>query len=110
METLITLLVGVLVAVGVYLLLSKEMLRIILGTAILSHAIHLLLLTMGGLKKGDVPLLQEGAAEYTDALPQALILTAIVISFAVTAFLLVLSYRVYQESGRGSELRGQRDE
>ncbi|AXI00320.1 Na(+)/H(+) antiporter subunit C [Sporosarcina sp. PTS2304] len=110
METLITLLVGVLVAVGVYLLLSKEMLRIILGTAILSHAIHLLLLTMGGLKKGDVPLLQEGAAQYTDALPQALILTAIVISFAVTAFLLVLSYRVYQESDRGSRLRGSQDE
>lgn len=110
METLITLLVGVLVMVGVYLLLSKEMLRVILGTAILSHAIHLLLLTMGGLKKGDVPLLHETAAEYTDALPQALILTAIVISFAVTAFLLVLAYRVYQESGRGPELRGRQDE
>ena len=110
METLITLLVGVLVAVGVYLLLSKEMLRIILGTAILSHAINLLLLTMGGLKKGDVPLLTETAAEYTDALPQALILTAIVINFAVTAFLLVLSYRVYQESSRGPGLRGRQDE
>lgn len=110
METLITLLVGVLVAVGVYLLLAKEMLRIILGTAVLSHAIHLLLIAMGGLKKGEVPLLQENAAQYTDALPQALILTAIVISFAVTAFLLVLSYRVHQESSRGLGLRGQEDE
>lgn len=110
METLITLLVGVLVTVGVYLLLSKEMLRIILGTAVLSHAIHLLLLTMGGLKKGEVPLLHEPASKYADALPQALILTAIVISFAVTAFLLVLSYRVYQESGKKPALRGQKDE
>lgn len=112
METLITILVGVLVAVAVYLLLSKSMLRIILGTAILSHAMHLLLMTMGGLKKGSVPLLHEEAAEYTDALPQALILTAIVISFAVTAFLLVLAYRTYQETKNDQigGLRGMEDE
>jgi len=54
---------------------------------------------MGGLKKGTVPLLGENAESYTDALPQALILTAIVISFAVTAFLLVLAYRTYKETG-----------
>ena len=52
METLITILVGVLVTVAVYLLLSKSLVRVILGTAILSHAVHLLLMTMGGLKKG----------------------------------------------------------
>ena len=85
METLITILVGVLVTVAVYLLLSKSLVRVILGTAILSHAVHLLLMTMGGLKKGAVPLLGENAESYTDALPQALILTAIVISFAVTS-------------------------
>ena len=55
METLITILVGVLVTVAVYLLLSKSLVRVILGTAILSHAVHLLLMTMGGLKKGAVP-------------------------------------------------------
>lgn len=97
METLIILLVGVLSAVAIYLLLSKNVIRVILGTAILSHAVHLLILTMGGLKTGTVPLLGEESETYVDALPQALILTAIVISFAVTAFILVLAYRAYQE-------------
>ena len=112
METLITILVGVLVTVSVYLLLSRSLIRVILGTAILSHAIHLLLMVMGGLKKGSVPLLGENAENYTDALPQALILTAIVISFAVTAFLLVLAYRTYIETGKDDlhELRGPIDE
>ena len=99
METLITILVGVLVTVAVYLLLSRSLIRIILGSAVLSHAVHLLLMTMGGLKKGAAPLLGEEAESYADALPQALILTAIVISFAVTAFLLVLAYRTYKETG-----------
>ena len=108
METLITILVGVLVTVAVYLLLSRSLIRIILGSAVLSHAVHLLLMVMGGLKKGSVPLLGENASSYTDALPQALILTAIVISFAVTAFLLVLAYRTYKETGSDDlhELRG----
>jgi multicomponent Na+:H+ antiporter subunit C len=112
METLITILVGVLVTVAVYLLLSRNLIRVILGTAILSHAVHLLLMTMGGLKKGSVPLLGENAESYTDALPQALILTAIVISFAVTALLLVLAYRTYKETGSDNlhELRGFKDE
>ena len=112
METLITLLVGVLVTVAVYLLLSRSFIRIILGSAILSHAVHLLLITMGGLKKGAAPLLSEEAESYTDALPQALILTAIVISFAVTAFLLVLAYRAYRETKSDDlyELRGYKNE
>lgn len=112
METLITILVGVLVTVAVYLLLSRNLIRVILGTAVLSHAVHLLLMTMGGLKKGSVPLLGENAESYTDALPQALILTAIVISFAVTAFLLVLAYRTYKETGSDDldVLRGIKDE
>jgi multicomponent Na+:H+ antiporter subunit C len=112
METLITILVGVLVTVAVYLLLSRNLIRVILGTAILSHAVHLLLMTMGGLKKGNVPILGENAESYTDALPQALILTAIVISFAVTAFLLVLAYRTFKETGADDldALRGVKDE
>lgn len=100
METLMILLAGVLVTVGTYLMLSKSILRLILGSSVLSHAVHLLLMTLGGLKTGGAPLIgshQEG--QFTDALPQALILTAIVIGFAVTAFFLVLAYRVYQETG-----------
>lgn len=112
METLIILLVGVLTAVAIYLLLSRSLIRVILGTAILSHAVHLLILSMGGLKTGTVPLLGEEAESYVDALPQALILTAIVISFAVTAFVLVLAYRAYQELGTVdlNEMRGANDD
>lgn len=112
METLIIILTGVLVSVATYLFLSRNVIRIILGTAVLTHAAHLLIMTMGGLKTGGVPVLGEENATFTDALPQALILTSIVISFAVTAFLLVLAYRLYQESRSDnlSELRGIVDE
>ncbi|HLT54619.1 MAG TPA: NADH-quinone oxidoreductase subunit K, partial [Bacillota bacterium] len=92
METLITILTGILVAVATYLILSRNVQKVVLGTAILSHAAHLLIMTMGkGLKSGSVPILGEGPA-YVDPLPQALILTSIVISFAVTALLLVIAY------------------
>ncbi|AZK46428.1 Na(+)/H(+) antiporter subunit C [Paenibacillus lentus] len=112
METLIIILTGVLVSVATYLFLSRNVIRIILGTAVLTHAAHLLIMTMGGLKTGGVPVLGEDSTTFTDALPQALILTSIVISFAVTAFLLVLAYRLYQESRSDnlSELRGIVDE
>ena len=105
-------LIGILVAVATYLILSRNIIRVILGTAVLSHAAHLLILTMGDLKRGSVPLLKEANAPYADALPQALILTAIVISFAVTAFILVLAYRAYQDIGTDDldALRGTNDE
>lgn len=108
METLIVILVGILVAVATYLILSRNIIRVILGSAVLSHAAHLLILTIGGLKKGAVPILGQSDGPYTDALPQALILTAIVISFATTAFLLVLAYRMYKTNGSDDfgELRG----
>lgn len=112
MESLMMILIGVLVTVGTYLILSRNLIRVILGTAVLSHAVHLLILTMGGLKKGVVPLLSQSEGPFTDALPQALILTAIVISFATTALLLVLAYRTYKMNGSDDlqELRGMSDE
>ncbi len=112
METLIILLTGFLVSVAVYLLLSRSLVRVIIGTSLLSHAVHLLLLTMGGLKKGGVPIIGEKTLAYTDALPQALILTAIVINFGVTALFLVLAFRTYQETGTEQldQLRGMADE
>lgn len=112
METVMIILSGILVTVATYLLLSKNMIRIVLGTAILTHAGHILLITMGGLKDSSVPLLGENATNYVDALPQALILTSIVISFGVTAFFLVLIYRTYEQLGTDSldMLRGMRDE
>jgi multicomponent Na+:H+ antiporter subunit C len=99
MEIVMAVVIGILFMCATYLMLSKSILRIIVGTGLLSHGAHLLILTMGGLKQGSVPLLSEEAASYVDPLPQALILTAIVISFGVTAFLLVLAYRAYQELG-----------
>ena len=112
MEVLMSITIGCLFAIGVYLILTRNLLRIVLGTAILSHGAHLLLLTMAGLKTGAPPLLGEHADAYTDPLPQALILTSIVISFGVTSLFLVLSYRLYNESGTDDtdRLRGSNDE
>ena len=99
MELVIALAIGVLFSVGVYLVLSKSLLRILLGTSLITHGVHLLLLTMSGLKTGAAPLLGEKAEAYVDPLPQALILTSIVISFGVTAFFIVLAYRTYRSTG-----------
>lgn len=93
--------IGFLFMAAVYLMLSKSLIRIIIGTGLLSHGAHLLILTMGGLGGTAPPVVGDGVeiTDYADPLPQALILTAIVISFAVTSFFLVLAYRAYQELG-----------
>lgn len=112
MEVMMSFVVGILFAVATYLILSKSILRILLGTVIISHGAHLLILTMGGLKTGAPPLLGQEAPAYTDPLPQALILTAIVIAFGVTALVFVLAYRSYQELGTDDmeQLRGNDNE
>ncbi|WHI56693.1 Na(+)/H(+) antiporter subunit C [Mammaliicoccus lentus] len=99
MEILMIFVAGIIISVSVYLVLSKSLIRIIIGTTLFSHGVHLMLLTMGGLKKGALPIEESGIKSYVDPLPQALILTAIVISFAVTAFFLVLAFRSYKELG-----------
>jgi multicomponent Na+:H+ antiporter subunit C len=112
METFMTIVAGVLFTVGTYLILSKTLLRVILGLSLFTHATHLLIMSVSGLKQGAAPLLGENAESYTDPLPQALILTSIVINFALTAFVLVLGYRTYIETGAEDlkQLRGQQDE
>ncbi len=112
METLLSILVGIFFTIGTYMVLSKSILRIILGTSILGHGVHLLILTMGGVKSGSAPLLDGKTAHFTDAVPQALILTSIVINFAVTALFLVLGYRAYHTLGTDDmeKLRGNEDE
>lgn len=95
MELIMILVIGILFTAAIYLILSRSILKIILGTGLLSHGSHLLILTMGGLGGIAPPVLAEGVTDYADPLPQALILTAIVISFGVTAFILVLAYRAY---------------
>lgn len=109
MELIIALAIGVLFSVGVYLVLSKSLLRILLGTTLITHGVHLLLLTMSGLKTGAAPLLGEEAEAYVDPLPQALILTSIVISFGVTAFFIVLAYRTYRSTG-SDDVEGTKEE
>ena len=101
MEIIMSVVIGFLFMAAVYLMLSKSLIRIIIGTGLLSHGAHLLLLTMGGLGGTAPPVVADGVSisDYVDPLPQALILTAIVISFAVTSFFLVLAYRAYQELG-----------
>jgi len=108
MEIIMAIAAGILTMCAIYLILSKSILRIIIGTGLLSHAAHLLVMTMGGLKRGAAPVLKDGVTSYTDPLPQALVLTAIVISFGVTAFFLVLAYRAYQELGTDNieEMKG----
>ncbi|GIN63681.1 Na(+)/H(+) antiporter subunit C [Robertmurraya siralis] len=112
METLMCIVVGLLFMIGTYLILTKTLLRIILGTSIIGHGVNLLIITMGGLKKGGPPLLGIENVTYADSLPQALLLTAIVINFATTALFLVLSYRAYTVLGTDDteQLRGKEDE
>ena len=96
MSTNVTLLIvmGVLFAVGIYLLLERSLTRVLLGIVLLGNGVNLLMLSTGG-RSGLAPLYAKGTdpAEYSDPLPQALILTAIVITFAVTAFMLGIIYR-----------------
>lgn len=108
MEFIIIILAGILFATGVYNILQKQLLRIAIGTGLISHAAHLLILTMGKLKRGQPPVIREGITQYTDPLPHALILTSIVISFGVTSVVLVLAYRTINENKTDDmeELRG----
>ncbi|MDQ4070605.1 MAG: Na(+)/H(+) antiporter subunit C [Actinomycetota bacterium] len=91
MIAVLAVVVGVLYAVGTYLILQRRLTQIVIGLAIMGHGANLVLL-MGGGRAGDAPIAGRGAS-YADPLPQALALTAIVITFGVAAFLLALSYR-----------------
>lgn len=84
--------IGVLYAAGAYLMMSRSLTRIVIGLALLGHGANLLLLAAGG-RAGEPPLVGGGGGPVADPLPQALALTAIVITFAVSAFLLALAYR-----------------
>lgn len=94
MTVMTALVIGVLYAVGTYLLLQRTLTRIVIGLAIMGHGANLLLLAAGG-SPGEPPLIVDGVPTeaYADPLPQALALTAIVITFGVMAFLLALAYR-----------------
>lgn len=103
MEPVLAILTGLFFAAAVYLMLSKFIIRILLGVAILGNAVNLLIFTNGRLTREVPPVLAAGldvpAKVVANPLPQALILTAIVISFSFFAFLLVLSWRAYEGLG-----------
>ncbi|MEO8249833.1 MAG: Na+/H+ antiporter subunit C [Burkholderiales bacterium] len=94
MEAMLALAIGVLTASGVWLILRPRTYQVIIGLSLLSYAVNLFIFSSGGLSIDQAPVLREGAAAtllaYADPLPQALVLTAIVIGFAVTALFLVL--------------------
>lgn len=95
---------GGLFAVGAYLLLARSAVRLVLGLALLSHAALLSIFVAGGLVRAKPPLIPDGAIapppDAADAVPQALMLTAIVISFAITAFAAVLVQQLVRDAGR----------
>lgn len=103
METVLAFVIGGLYAAGIYLMLRRSLAQVILGISLLTNAANLLIFTVGGLTPGRPPLVADGAEEltgtYADPVPQALILTAIVIGFGVLAFLLALAYRTFQTVG-----------
>ncbi|MCU0316264.1 MAG: NADH-quinone oxidoreductase subunit K [Fimbriimonadaceae bacterium] len=99
METVLTLMVVALYAAGVYLMLRRSMVKLLFGLALLSNATNLLIFTCARIIGGRPPLVEPGqtvlAAPYADPLAQALILTAIVISFAILAYAMILVRRGY---------------
>ena len=92
---------AVLYACGVYLMLERSMTRVLLGFLLVGNATNLLLIAMAG-QPGEAPIVRDGLAaeDMTDPLPQALILTAIVITFGVSAFLMALIYRSWRLANR----------
>lgn len=103
MQTMLVLLVTALFSVAIYLLLSTRIIRMLIGVVLLGNAVNLSILAAGRVAAAVPPIVPDGAdvpaAAIANPLPQALILTAIVISFSFFAFLLVLAFRAYQDLG-----------
>lgn len=97
---ILSFLVGGMYAAGYYLMMRRTIIKLIFGLAMIAHASNLLIFTVGRLTAGHPPLVPDGTdiqpQAFADPLPQALILTAIVIGFGVQAFALVLIKRIYQ--------------
>lgn len=93
MEWILALAIGVLGASGVWLLLRPRTFQVVIGLSLMSYAVNLFIFSMGGLKQDRAPVIDDAAravAGYADPVPQALVLTAIVIGFAMTALFLVI--------------------
>lgn len=103
MEGLLALTSGVLYAAGIYLMLRRRLAQLIIGIALLGNGTNLLIFNAGGLTRGRPPVVPADAEAlvepYADPVPQALVLTAIVIGFGLLAFSLVLAHRVHDSTG-----------
>jgi multicomponent K+:H+ antiporter subunit C len=99
MELLVSVALGVLTASGVYLILRPTTFSVVLGLTLLSYAVNGLIFFGGRLKANAPPLSVPGLANQTDPLPQALVLTAIVIGFGMTAYLMAVALKAKAESG-----------
>jgi multicomponent Na+:H+ antiporter subunit C len=102
-EILLALASGVLYSAGIYLMLRRRLAQLIIGLGLLSNGTNLLIFTAGGLTRARPPVVPDGAdllvPPYADPVPQALVLTAIVIGFGLLAFSLVLAHRVHATIG-----------
>ena len=99
LEFLVASTVAILTAAGIYLCLRGRTFPVVLGLAMLSYATNVFLFSMGRLVVNRPPIYGKDVAEYADPLPQALVLTAIVIAFGMTALVVVLALRTYLETG-----------
>lgn len=99
MELLLAVLIGVLYASGIYMMLRRSMVKLLIGILLLGNGANMLIFLLGRITKGKPPVIPSNTKIFTDVyadpVPQALILTAIVISFGLTAFAIVLLKRVY---------------
>lgn len=95
MELLLASAVGILTACGIYLILRQRTFPVILGLSLLSYAVNLFLFATGRLALNQPPILHGHEASYTDPIPQALVLTAIVISFGMTAVVVMIALSAY---------------
>ena len=103
MELLLAITIGILYASGIYMMLRRSMVKMIIGLMLLGNGVNLLIFLLGRITKGSSPIipsaLETFAQAYADPVPQALILTAIVISFGLQAFAIVLIKKVYKVVG-----------
>ena len=107
-EFLVASAIGVLVGGGIYLCLRARTFQVVLGLTLVSYAVNLFLFAAGRLVVGRPPIWDKAVSDYTDPVPQALVLTAIVITFGMTAFVVILALRSYLETG-SDHVDGERD-
>lgn len=100
MELIFALIIGVLYGAGLYMILRRSMVKLLIGLMLMGNGSNLLIFLLGRLRKGAPPIIPESSSvfieAFTDPIPQALILTAIVISFGLQAFAIILIQRVYK--------------